>query len=190
MNKLAKQLEGLEGYTEIEIRGYKSTSGDVTDVTLDVATTYGQAKDMDHELLKDYKDIDEVKELREASEGHKGTYDDLWVKAYDALSKSLLPKTTPMGVSAKVVVPPKPVCKGIVFDEVKEKCYIKGFIKDRTVISTDDTKVGKVSKKQVLTLFKEHMRNKFITTQFMTYAPESGSVSIEGKTLIIDCNEN
>ena len=76
------------------------------------------------------------------------------------------------------------------FDEVKEKCYIKGFITDRTIVSTDETKVKKVKKTQVLTHFKDHMRDKFITSSFATYSPESGNVSIEGKTLIIDCNED
>jgi hypothetical protein len=190
MNKLAKQLEGLEGFTEIELRGYKSTSGDVTNVILDVDTTYGQAKAIDHETLLEYKDIDVVKNLQDVSEGNKVSYDDLWVKAYDALAKGFLPKPVPVSVPTKVVVPPKRLCKGIGFDEINEKCYIKGFIKDRTIVSTDDTKVKKVKKTQVLTHFKDHMRDKFITSTFATYSPALGSVSIEGKTLIIDCNED
>ena len=189
MKTLSEQLDGLEGFTEIEIRGYESTSGEVSNVKLDVATTYGQAKDMDHDLLLEYKDIEEVKELQEASEGNKTSYDDLWVNAYDALAKSFQPKTAPTLVPAKVVVPNKRLCKGCGLDEVKDKCYIKGFITERTTVSKSLT-TKKARKKQILTVFKDHMRDKFVTTTFATYSPVKGKVSLEGKTLVIDCNED
>jgi len=182
MNKQLEEYQDCD-YKTIQILGYESSNGTVSDVLIDVDTPYKQAKEDDYEILMEYKDIEEVESLKEASEGYKDDYDTLWVKSYDALVKGFQPK--PMTLPK---APTQSLCRGCNMDIESSKCYIGGFVLKTNIVKEGTTK--KPRKKQVLTLFKDHMREKFLSTKYKVYTPKSGRVSLEGETLIIDCNED
>lgn len=179
MSTLADKIKEFKGYTKVVIKNYKSSTGDVSNVVLDVATKYGEAKESDKILLGDYKDIGEVKSIRDVIDDTE--YEDLWVEAYDALHKSMYKiSTTPSKPK-----PETPINNGITQHDTNGNFYVSGFIVERELITEADKTNKKPRKKQKLTHFKEHFKADFLTEKFKRYSIIDADVEIDNEVLTI-----
>ena len=170
------KLENYKGYNKIAIKGYKSSTGAVSNVVLDVSTKYGEAKEQDVEILKEHKDVVEVKDISSVVPDDK--YDDLYVEAYDALYVSL---------TKAHMTKPRPETKineGVSKHNDTGVIYVDGFLVEREEVKPSD-KPKRVSKKRNLTLFKEHFKKDFLTEKYKRYKIENASYDLDGDTLTI-----
>ena len=152
--ELQELLKDVGSYKKIEIVNYESSTGAVSNVVLDMVTTYSDAKCIDKEELRLQKDIQYDKDMLKRY--GKERYDDLWVDAYDALyKKSTLPNTSKKSTTNKVKIN-----KGIDYDGDKGVCYITGFIIARTEVGKPTT--IKKSNKRDLTIFKDYITRNFL----------------------------